>query len=140
MRNIDEIILHCSATPEGRAHDVADIRRWHVDGRGWSDIGYHFCILLDGTVEAGRPVARQGAHCKGKNKDTVGVCYIGGCDKSMKPKDTMNHGQEKAFLNLVNTLRGVYGEELMVSGHNQYSKHKSCPSFVVSEKWPDING
>lgn len=140
MRGIDEIILHCSATPEGRAHDVADIRRWHVDGRGWSDIGYHYCILLDGTVEAGRPVAIQGAHVKGKNKTTIGVCYIGGCDKDMKAKDTMNHGQERSFLNLVAALRGVFGEELKVRGHNEYSTHKSCPSFVVKEKWPDING
>lgn len=138
MRAINEIILHCSATPEGRNHDVADIRRWHVDGRGWSDVGYHYCILLDGTVEAGRPVKRQGAHCKGKNKDTIGVCYIGGCDKNMQPKDTMNHGQEKAFLNLVETLRNVYGE-LTVSGHNQYSTHKACPSFKVADKWPCIN-
>lgn len=140
MREINEIILHCSATPEGRAHDVADIRKWHVNGRGWSDIGYHYCILLDGSVEAGRPVAAQGAHVKGKNKTSIGVCYIGGCDKNMKPKDTMNHGQEKAFLNLVETLRGVYGVEVTVHGHNEYSKHKSCPSFVVLDKWPDING
>lgn len=139
MRDIDEIILHCSATPEGRAHDVADIRRWHVDGRGWSDVGYHFCILIDGTIEAGRPVNIQGAHVKGRNKTSIGVCYIGGCDKDMKAKDTMNHGQERAFLNLVATLRGIYGEELRVSGHNQYAK-KSCPSFVVEEKWSDING
>lgn len=81
MRKIDEIILHCSATPEGREHDVEDIRRWHVDGRGWSDVGYHYIILLDGTVQAGRPVNIQGAHCKGQNKTTVGICYIGGCDK-----------------------------------------------------------
>ena len=139
MREIDEIILHCSATPEGRHHDVADIRRWHVDGRGWSDVGYHFCILLDGTVEAGRPVSRQGAHVKGHNKTSIGVCYIGGCDKNMEPKDTMNHGQERAFLNLVEVLRGTFGE-LKVVGHNQYSTHKACPSFKVEEKWPCING
>lgn len=140
MRKIDEIILHCSATPEGREHDVEDIRRWHVDGRGWSDVGYHYIILLDGTVQAGRPVNIQGAHCKGQNKTTVGICYIGGCDKLMKAKDTMNHGQEKAFLNLVESLRGVFGKTIKVTGHNEYSSHKACPSFVVKEKWPDING
>ena len=138
MRFIDEIILHCSATPEGRHHDVEDIRRWHVDGRGWSDVGYHFCILLDGTVQAGRPVERQGAHVKGRNKATIGVCYIGGTDKAGEAKDTMNHGQERAFLNLVEVLRGTFGE-LKVAGHNQYS-YKACPSFKVDEKWPDING
>jgi len=137
MREINELILHCSATPEGRDHDVEDIRGWHVNGNGWSDIGYHFCILLDGTVEAGRPVSRQGAHCKGKNKGTIGICYIGGCDKNMQPKDTMNHGQEKAFRNLVATLRGVYGE-LIISGHNEYAPHKACPSFIVHEKFEDL--
>jgi N-acetylmuramoyl-L-alanine amidase len=139
MRDIDEIILHCTATPEGRQHDVADIRRWHVDGRGWSDIGYHYLILLDGTVEAGRPVKRQGAHCKGRNKSSIGICYVGGCDKGMQPKDTMNHGQEKAFLNLVESLRNIFGE-LKVHGHRLYAPHKACPSFDVEEKWPDING
>lgn len=139
VRDVNEIIVHCSATPEGRDHDVADIRRWHVDGRGWSDVGYHYCILLDGTIEAGRPVSRAGAHCKGKNKNTIGICYIGGCDKNMQPKDTMNHGQEKACLNLIETLRGVFGD-LKVSGHNEYAPHKACPSFDVNTKWPDING
>ena len=64
MRHIDEIILHCSATPEGRDVSLDDIRRWHVDERGWSDVGYHFVITLDGVVHAGRPMDIAGAHVK----------------------------------------------------------------------------
>lgn len=138
-RDVNEIIIHCSATREGQDISTDTIRRWHVEGRGWSDIGYHFVVLLDGTVEAGRPVERAGAHVKGRNRNSIGVCYIGGVEQDGKtPKDTMNHGQEKAMLNLIATLRAIYGD-VPVTGHNKYAA-KACPSFQVDEKWPDING
>lgn len=137
MRQIDEIVLHCSATPEGRDISAETIKGWHVNERGWSDIGYHFVIRLDGTVEAGRPLHRAGAHVKGRNATTIGVCYIGGMDRNMQAKDTMNHGQERAFRNLVTALRAVYGD-LSLHGHNEYAPHKACPSFVVAEKFPDL--
>lgn len=137
MRDVNEIILHCSATREGQHISVDTIRRWHVDGRGWSDIGYHFCIYLDGTVAAGRPVARSGAHTKGRNKTTIGVCYIGGVETDGKtPKDTMTDAQEAAFRNLVTTLRHCYGD-LSLHGHNEYAA-KACPSFDVQVKFKDI--
>lgn len=139
MRDITEIILHCSATREGQDISTNTIRKWHVDGRGWRDIGYHFVVLLDGTVEAGRPIEMSGAHTKGRNKTTIGICYIGGVEKDGKTaKDTMNHGQEKATLNLIAVLRAIYGD-VPVSGHNKYAA-KACPSFEVDEKWPDLNG
>ena len=50
MRIINEIIVHCSDTPEGRNDKAEDIRRWHVNGNGWSDIGYHYVVDLDGTT------------------------------------------------------------------------------------------
>ena len=132
MRQLTEIILHCSATPEGRYHDAEDIRSWHVDGRGWSDIGYHFVVLLDGTVEEGRPIERAGAHVKGRNKTTIGVCYIGGLDDEMNPKNTLTEAQELAIEELVCDLRDEYGDHLTLSGHNEYS-NKACPCFDVSE-------
>ena len=67
MRKINKAIVHCTATPEGRHTTVEDVRRWHLD-RGWSDIGYHYLIYLDGTVHEGRPIEIQGAHTKGKTK------------------------------------------------------------------------
>lgn len=139
MRTINEIILHCSATTEGRDVSTEEIRRWHVRSNGWSDIGYHFVIELDGEVKVGRPVARVGAHVKGRNRKSIGVCYVGGIGKeSKRPEDTMTPDQEAAFHNLVAVLRGVFGD-IPVNGHNQYA-NKACPSFVVTDKWPHING
>tara|TARA_R100001126_G_C4788580_1_gene130722 strand:- start:89 stop:508 length:420 start_codon:yes stop_codon:yes gene_type:complete len=134
MRNIDRIVLHCSATPEGKDYSVETIRDWHVNGRGWSDIGYHYVIRLDGSVELGRPIDKIGAHVKGHNKTTVGVCYIGGCDEDMQPKDTMTEEQACAFEEVVNSVRCLFGKDITIHGHNEYSS-KACPSFVVQEKF-----
>lgn len=136
MRNLDTIVLHCSATPEDRWHDAEDIRDWHVDGRGWSDIGYHYVILLDGEIEEGRPISRQGAHVKGYNETTVGVCYIGGTDADGNAKDTMNEEQELAFEQIVFCLREEFGDHLDIMGHRDFpGVYKDCPCFDVREKF-----
>jgi len=136
MRDLNRIILHCAATREGKDFSVDTIRDWHVKGRGWSDIGYHWVIRLDGSIEVGRPLERSGAHTKGHNKDSVGVCYIGGCDADGKPKDTMNEEQEKAWRMIVLSLRTLYGD-LTIHGHNEFA-NKACPSFIVKEKFADM--
>tara|TARA_R100000773_G_C4204635_1_gene105930 strand:- start:485 stop:898 length:414 start_codon:yes stop_codon:yes gene_type:complete len=136
MRELNRIILHCSATKEGKDYSVETIRDWHVKGRGWSDIGYHWVIRLDGSIEVGRPLEKSGAHTKGHNKDSVGVCYIGGCDADGKPKDTMNEEQEKAWRMIVLSLRTLYGD-LTIHGHNEFA-NKACPSFIVKEKFADM--
>jgi|TARA_R100001440_G_scaffold8905_1_gene16734 N-acetylmuramoyl-L-alanine amidase len=136
MRDLNRIILHCSATREGKDFSVDTIRGWHVNGRGWSDIGYHWVIRLDGSIEVGRPLEKSGAHTKGHNKDSVGVCYIGGCDADGKPKDTMNPEQEKAWRMIVLSLRTLYGD-LTIHGHNEFA-NKACPSFTVKEKFADM--
>ena len=88
MRKIDEIIIHCAATPEGKAFTVADIDAWHKK-RGFKCIGYHFVIYLDGSVHEGRALEEAGAHCLGHNANSIGICYIGGCAADGKtPKDT----------------------------------------------------
>lgn len=137
MREIKRIILHCSATPEGRDIDAATIKDWHVNGNGWSDIGYHYVIKLDGDIETGRQLDRVGAHTKGHNKDSIGICYIGGMDADMNPKDTMNEVQESAMKELIYSLRMVWDKPLTLHGHNEYAS-KACPSFKVSEKFPNI--
>ena len=136
MRDLNRIILHCSATREGKDFSVDTIRDWHVNGRNWSDIGYHWVIRLDGSIEVGRPLEKSGAHTKGHNKDSVGVCYIGGCDADGKPKDTMNPEQEKAWRMIVLSLRTLYGD-LTIHGHNEFA-NKACPSFTVKEKFADM--
>lgn len=133
MRQINRIIWHCSATPEGREVTVDEIRRWHVQDRGWSDIGYHYVIELDGTVQMGRPLARAGAHVVGHNHDSIGVCYVGGVDKNNKPKDTRTAAQRKALHELTVKLRQRY-PGATVHGHNEFA-NKACPSFDARSDW-----
>ena len=137
MRDINRIIIHCSATPEGRDIDAATIRDWHVNGNGWSDIGYHYVIKLNGEIESGRPLDIAGAHVKGHNADSIGICYIGGADEDMNPKDTLLECQEESLRELIFSLRMVWDKHLTIHGHNEYAS-KACPSFKVSEKFKDI--
>ena len=136
MRNINKIILHCSATREGQDISTETIRGWHVNERGWSDIGYHFVVLLDGTVDKARPVKRQGAHVRGKNKGSIGICYIGGCDADMNPKDTRNEAQKKSLEELITYLMESY-DDATLHGHNEFSS-KACPSFNVQEVYKEL--
>jgi N-acetylmuramoyl-L-alanine amidase len=129
MRQINRIIIHCTATPEGRDHTAKEIDRWHK-AQGWSGIGYHYVIRLDGTVENGRPVEKVGAHVKGHNADSIGVVYVGGCDKNMKPKDTRTPAQKAALVKLVADIQKRY-PDATVHGHNEFDKGKACPSFNV---------
>ena len=133
MRPLKRIILHCTATPEGKHFDVATIRRWHVKDRGWKDIGYHYVIYIDGSVHEGRPVEQVGAHTSGHNSDSIGVVYVGGVDKNGKAKDTLNEAQETAMVNLIKALREEHGE-MSLHGHNEFAA-KACPSFKVKDKF-----
>lgn len=133
MRPLKKIILHCTATPEGKHFDVATIRRWHVKDRGWKDIGYHYVIYIDGSVHEGRPVAQAGAHTSGHNADSIGITYVGGCDAKMKAKDTLNEAQETAMVNLIKALRDEHGK-MSLHGHNEFAA-KACPSFKVKDKF-----
>ena len=132
MKQVNRIILHCSATPEGRPHDANDIRRWHM-AKGWKDVGYHWIIGIDGTIEAGRQMNKRGAHAKGHNKDSIGICYIGGmCQDSLVPKDTLTELQLTALYNVIEFVRSKFGD-IPVIGHNEVS-NKACPSFNVADK------
>lgn len=134
MRRIDQIILHCSATREGQPISVETIRDWHVRGNGWSDIGYHFVVQLDGTVNNGRPVERIGAHVRGKNRHSIGICYIGGVeDDGFTPKDTRTYEQKAALEELITNLLELYPDATL-HGHNEFSA-KACPSFDVQVEY-----
>lgn len=133
MRNIDQIIWHCSATPEGRDVKIDEIRNWHVKGRGWSDIGYHYVIELDGSVRMGRPLIRTGAHVQGRNSSSIGICYVGGTDKKGKAKDTRTQAQKDALYRLTAELLQRF-PGATVHGHNEFAA-KACPSFDVRTDW-----
>ena len=136
MRDINKIILHCSATREGQDISTETIRGWHVNERGWSDIGYHYVVLLDGTVDKARPVERQGAHVRCHNKGSIGICYIGGCDADMNPKDTRTDLQKESLTELISYLMDSY-EDATLHGHNEFSS-KACPSFNVKEQYKEL--
>jgi N-acetylmuramoyl-L-alanine amidase len=133
VRQITKIILHCSATREGQDVSVETIRKWHLN-RGWSDIGYHYVIYLDGSIHEGRPVNRSGAHTKGYNSKSIGVCYIGGVEKDGKtPKDTRTPEQDTALTNLITALLEMYPTATL-HGHNEFA-NKACPSFDVQNEY-----
>lgn len=131
MRTINEIIVHCSATPEGRNVTVKDIDTWHRQ-RGFRCIGYHYVIYLDGSVHTGRPESQVGAHCLGHNSHSIGVCYIGGVAKDGKtPKDTRTDAQKESLIKLIKELKAKY-PKATVHGHREYA-NKACPSFDVQK-------
>jgi len=131
MRTINEIIIHCSATPEGRNVTVEDIDKWHKQ-RGFRCIGYHYVIYLDGSIHAGRPESQIGAHCLGHNAHSIGVCYIGGVAKDGKtPKDTRTAAQKESLIKLIKDLKKKY-PKATIHGHREYA-NKACPSFDVQK-------
>lgn len=137
MRDITGIIIHCSATrPDWMAGSSAEakrdeIRRWHVQDRGWKDIGYHFLIDRDGKVVKGRPITKDGAHVMGHNKGTIGVCLIGGHGSAVHDSFGVHFtgDQADALRRLLQQLRMTYGP-VPITGHNQHA-NKGCPGFYV---------
>lgn len=134
-RAITSLVVHCSATREGQHFDAADIRDWHKR-QGWSDIGYHFVVLLDGTIEPGRPIGKIGAHVAGHNATTIGICYIGGVAADGKtPKDTRTVAQKAALLQILGELKQRY-PAADVRGHRDFPKvAKACPSFDARREY-----
>ena len=134
-RNIKEIIVHCTATPEGRPVTIKEITNWHKQ-RGFSTIGYHYVVMLDGSVQNGRDVNVAGAHCTNHNSISIGVCYVGGCDKQMKAKDTRTDAQKRALLDLLKRLRIMY-PAAKIYGHRDFA-NKACPSFDARNEYKNI--
>lgn len=130
MRRITEIILHCSATQAGKDFKMADIDRWHKK-QGWDGCGYHFVIDLDGTIELGRSIVKQGAHTSGRNAFSIGVCYIGGLDRNGKPADTRTEAQNESFKILLTLLHRMF-PEAKLHGHREFA-NKACPCFDVAD-------
>lgn len=136
MRIINEIIIHCSATPEGKDYTVEQIRQWHKQ-RGFSDIGYHYVIYRDGSIHSGRPIEKIGAHCLKHNAHSIGVCYIGGVAKDGKtPKDTRTDAQKESLIKLIKELKAKY-PKATVHGHREYA-NKACPSFDVKNEYKNL--
>ena len=141
MRKVEKIIIHCSATKEGQDVSASTIKSWHLK-RGWKDIGYHFIIRLDGTIELGRMMNVIGSHTKGENSKSIGICYIGGVenfrtDGKYKAKDTRTQKQKKSIITLLRALKLIY-KDATIHGHNEFSS-KACPSFNAYKEYNNIN-
>lgn len=136
MRIINEIIIHCSATPEGKDYTVEQIKQWHKQ-RGFSDIGYHYVIYRDGSIHSGRPIERIGAHCLKHNAHSIGICYIGGVAKDGKtPKDTRTDAQKESLIKLIKELKAKY-PKATVHGHREYA-NKACPCFDAKNEYKNF--
>lgn len=136
MRKINEIIIHCTATVEGKDFKAKDIDKWHK-AQGWKKIGYHYVVDLDGTVEKGREESETGAHCVGHNAHSIGVVYVGGLDKNQKPKDTRTQEQKDVLWELLRKLLVKY-PDATIHGHCEFAA-KACPCFDVKKEYSVIN-
>lgn len=136
MRKINEIIIHCTATVEGKDFKAKDIDKWHK-AQGWKKIGYHYVIDLDGTLEKGREDSEIGAHCVGHNAHSIGVVYVGGLDKNQKPKDTRTQEQKDVLWELLRKLLVKY-PDATIHGHCEFAA-KACPCFDVKKEYSVIN-
>ena len=135
-RTITEIIIHCSATPEGKDYTVDDITRWHKQ-RGFTTIGYHYVVYRDGSIHDGRDVDVAGAHCTGHNSHSIGVCYVGGIDaESRQPKDTRTEAQKASMLSLLIDLKKMY-PGAKIHGHRDFAA-KACPCFDATREYMRI--
>ena len=133
MRTINLIVIHCSATEEGKEYSVEDITRWHK-ARNFRTIGYHFLIHQDGSIdgkaEGCRSILEIGAHAKGYNRRSIGICYIGGLLYG-EPADTRTAAQINAMRCLVKALQSIFPSDVI--GHNEVA-NKACPCFNVEKE------
>ncbi|MCR5870698.1 MULTISPECIES: N-acetylmuramoyl-L-alanine amidase [unclassified Sphingomonas] len=150
MRKITHLVVHCSATPEGRDVSAKEIDGWHRQ-RGFARIGYHYVVRLDGTVESGRPLEQPGAHVAGHNANTIGIVYAGGLAKDGKtPKDTRTAAQKVALTDLLKSLKRRFPNAI-VQGHRDFSPDldkdgkvepheymKACPSFDAKSEYAKL--
>lgn len=129
-RKINLIVIHCSATPPKLDIGAAEIDRWHRQ-RGWNEIGYHFVIRENGTLEKGRDLHKIPAQAKGYNKNAIAICYVGGLDENLNPKDTRTENQKKTMEALVKALHDIYPNAEILGHRDLPGVHKACPSFDV---------
>lgn len=134
-RSINLIVVHCTATEEGVEYSVAEVRKWHLK-RGFSDIGYHYLIGLDGRIHEGRNVNISGAHTAGYNAHSIGVCYVGGLDKQGKAKDTRTPAQKAALKRLLTALKKLY-PHASIHGHRTFA-NKACPCFDAETEYKNL--
>lgn len=129
MRLILRIIIHCAYTKPSMDIGVNEIRDWHLK-RGFNDVGYHYVIRRDGTIEKGRDHETVGAHTRGHNADSLGICLVGGMNEEGQPDSNFTMAQYEALDTLLVNLEDMY-EGSTVHGHREFS-NKACPCFDIT--------
>lgn len=144
-RVVDRIIIHCSDTPAGMDIGADEIRKWHVEERGWVDIGYHFIIRRDATIETGRDVDKDGdiyeevgAHVAGYNRNSIGICMVGGKGDNGEPSSSFTAAQFSSLETLIRLIRADY-PRATIHGHREFSAVKTCPNFDVQQWLKTVN-
>ena len=131
----DAIFVHCSATKPEMDIGVETIRMWHKQ-QGWLDVGYHFIIKRDGTVEEGRQVNVVGSHVKDWNSRSVGVCLVGGIDANGRFEANFTPAQMNSLRNKLDDLKVLYPQAEIKAHHDVAPK--ACPSFNL-QRWLSTN-
>ncbi|MDR0892185.1 MAG: N-acetylmuramoyl-L-alanine amidase [Mediterranea sp.] len=134
-REIKLLVVHCSATRPSQSFGVEQLRRCHLE-RGFSDIGYHFYITRDGTLHHCRPMVQVGAHARGFNLHSLGICYEGGLDEAGRPADTRTPAQRQRLAEVIGHLLRLFPQARVV-GHYQLGPdvHKACPCFDAQAEY-----
>ena len=125
-RHVDRVFLHCSASDNPDHDDIATIRSWHVDERGWSDVGYHYFIRSDGALQEGRPLERTPAAQAGHNAGTIAVCLHG------LAAENFADDQFRTLTALAREIDEAYAGRVTFHGHCEVSS-KPCPVFPYRE-------
>ena len=138
MRTINLIVIHCSATREDKDFTEYDLDVCHRR-RGFNGAGYHFYIRKNGDIKSTRPIEKIGAHAKGFNRESIGICYEGGLNERGCPADTRTYAQKCSLLDLLRQLKTDYPTALIL-GHYQLSRsvRKSCPCFDAKEEYGEV--
>jgi N-acetylmuramoyl-L-alanine amidase len=130
MLPITHLTIHCAATPEGRNVSAEEVEQW--DRARFNQPSYHWIVELDGNSHRSLQDNVRGAHVAGHNSGNIGVCYVGGCDVRMEPKDTRTPAQKASLDQLVSDYRTKY-PGITVLGHRDWpGVKKACPSFDVA--------
>lgn len=132
LTSVDHIVIHCSATKPSMDIGKEEIDRWHRQ-RKMLKIGYHYVIRRDGVLETGREIDEMGAHARGHNHNSIGICLVGGVDDKGKPENNYTDEQFECLRSLVDYLKGHY-PKANVQGHRDFPNvAKACPCFDAGE-------
>lgn len=125
IRKITKIVIHCSDSPDDKDFNVDDIRQWHKK-RGWNDVGYHFVITRSGELQLGRDIEIIGAHTRGYNSNSIGICWVGSKLISLEAYSTL----VQICLKLLDKYN-LSCENIL--GHSELNPHKTCPNLNMEK-------